>query len=103
MSFMRSLAMKKKIALLMTFAVCVIGAAAWFIIYNAERRSAVDGARDTLGRYLTVAVSSAEREGLAGLVHAEKVWQEMYPHDTVHLLFRIFPDICLQRTKEFQR
>ncbi|HIT04422.1 MAG TPA: HAMP domain-containing protein [Candidatus Caccocola faecipullorum] len=79
MSFMRSLAMKKKIALLMTFAVCVIGAAAWFIIYNAERRSAVDGARDTLGRYLTVAVSSAEREGLAGLVHAEKVWQEMYP------------------------
>lgn len=63
MSAMRSLAMKKKIALLMTFAVCVIGAAAWFIVYNAQRGSAVEGARDTLGRYLTVAVSSAEREG----------------------------------------
>ena len=79
MSAMRSLAMKKKIALLMTFAVCVIGAAAWFIVYSAQRGSAVEGARDTLGRYLTVAMSSAEREGLAGLAHAEKVWQEMYP------------------------
>ena len=79
MHAMRSLAMKKKIALLMIFAVCVIGVAAWFIIYNAERRSAVDGARDTLGRYLSVAVSTAEREGLAGLAHAEKTWQEMYP------------------------
>ena len=79
MQAMRSLAMKKKIALLITFAVCVIGLAAWFIVYNAQRGSAVEGARDTLGRYLTVAVSSAEREGLAGLAHAENVWQEMYP------------------------
>ena len=79
MQAVRSLAMKKKIALLITFAVCVIGLAAWFIVYNAQRGSAVESARDTLGRYLTVAVSSAEREGLAGLAHAEKVWQEMYP------------------------
>ena len=79
MQAVRSLAMKKKIALLITFAVCVIGLAAWFIVYNAQRGSAVEGARDTLGRYLTVAVSSAEREGLAGLAHAENVWQEMYP------------------------
>ena len=79
MQAVRSLAMKKKIALLITFAVCVIGLAAWFIVYNAQRGSAVGGARDTLGRYLTVAVSSAEREGLAGLAHAENVWQEMYP------------------------
>ena len=79
MSVLRSLAMKKKIALLMTFAVCVIGAAAWLIGYNAQRGSAVADARDTLGRYLNAAVSSAEREGLSGLARAETTWQEMYP------------------------
>ena len=51
MQAVRSLAMKKKIALLITFAVCVIGLAAWFIVYNAQRGSAVEGARDTLGPY----------------------------------------------------
>ena len=56
MQAVRSLAMKKKIALLITFAVCVIGLAAWFIVYNAQRGSAVEGARDTLGRYLTAKV-----------------------------------------------
>ena len=79
MSAVRSLAMKKKIALLITFAVCVIGAAAWFIVYNAQRTSAVADARDTLNRYLAVAVSSAQREGLAGLAAEEEDWQEMYP------------------------
>lgn len=71
--------MKKKIALLITFAVCVIGAAAWFIVYSAQRGGAVADARDTLGRYLTVAVSSARRDGLAGLAAEEEDWQEMYP------------------------
>ncbi len=79
MRAMRSLAMKKKIALLMTFAVCVIGVTAWFIIYNAERRSAVEGARDALGRYLTVAVASAESGGMAGLENAAGIWQRTYP------------------------
>lgn len=79
MSAARSLAMKKKIALLMTFAVCVIGAAAWFIVYNAQRGSAVADARDTLSRCLSAAVSSARSEGLAGLAASEKRWQEMYP------------------------
>ena len=65
MQAVRSLAMKKKIALLITFAVCVIGLAAWFIVYNAQRGSAVEGARDTLGRYLTRVVGGARRPGRA--------------------------------------
>ncbi|OUO94978.1 hypothetical protein B5F39_00125 [Cloacibacillus sp. An23] len=79
MRFLRSLAMKRKIALLMAFAVCVIGAAACLIIYNTERSSDIADARGTLGRYLGFAVSSAESEGMPGLRSAAAVWEELYP------------------------
>ena len=63
MQAVRSLAMKKKIALLITFAVCVIGLAAWFIVYNAQRGSAVEGARDTLGERMAGNVPRRTHDG----------------------------------------
>lgn len=79
MRLFRSLTMKKKIALLMTFAVFVIGAAACLIVYSAQRRTAIADARDTLERSLSLAASAAERDGLPGLSRAASIWQQLYP------------------------
>ncbi len=79
MRLFHALAMKKKIALLMTFAVCVIGAAACFIIYSTERRSDIADVRGRLGRYLAFAADSAGREGFPGLKEAADIWQRLYP------------------------
>ena len=55
------LTLKKKIAILMTSAVFVIGLAAWMIIYRAERSDSIEYTRAMLSRYLAfIAVSGEE-------------------------------------------
>ena len=54
------LTLKKKIAILMTSAVFVIGLAAWMIIYRAERSDSIEYTRAMLSRYLDfIAVSGS--------------------------------------------
>ncbi len=79
MGSVRSLTMKRKIVLLMTLAACAIGAAAWLIIYNAERSGDIESARNTIGRYLGVAADSAVTDGLTGLEKTAEIWQRLYP------------------------
>ena len=61
------LTLKKKIAILMTSAVFVIGLAAWMIIYRAERSDSIEYTRAMLSRYLDFIAVSGEEKGINGI------------------------------------
>ena len=80
MSFSK-LTLKKKIAILMTLAVSVIGLAAWIIIYRAERSDSIEYTRTMLSRYLDLMAVSGEEKGVAGIKNISGIWTSLYPTD----------------------
>ena len=82
MSFSK-LTLKKKIAILMTLAVSVIGLAAWIIIYRAERSDSIEYTRTMLSRYLDLMAVSGEEKGVAGIKNISGIWTALYPDGRV--------------------
>lgn len=77
------LTLKKKIAILMTSAVFVIGLAAWMIIYRAERSDSIEYTRAMLSRYLDFIAVSGEKKGINGIKNISGVWTALYPDGRV--------------------
>ena len=77
------LTLKKKIAILMTSAVFVIGLAAWMIIYRAERSDSIEYTRAMLSRYLDFIAVSGEEKGINGIKNISGVWTALYPDGRV--------------------
>lgn len=77
------LTLKKKIAILMTSAVFVIGLAAWMIIYRAERSDNIEYTRAMLSRYLDFIAVSGEEKGINGIKNISGVWTALYPDGRV--------------------
>lgn len=75
----KELNLKKKIALLITSAVIVIGCAAWFALYRAERNDAIEYTETLLGRNLGVLALEAEKNGLQALDATAGVWSKFHP------------------------
>ena len=75
----RKLTLKKKIALLITSAVVVIGLMAWIILYRAERRDTIEYTESSLTRYLDYFAAVAEKKGLPALKDPVEMWNGVYP------------------------
>lgn len=80
------LALKKKIAILMTSAVLVIGLAAWLILYRTERNDSVEYTRTMLSRYLNLITVSGEEKGVDGIRKISNIWTLLYPDGRVTVI-----------------
>lgn len=82
----RELNLKKKIGLLITSAVIVIGCAAWFILYYAERNDAIEYTENMLASNLEVLAKDAESKGLDGVNMDASVWSQFHPQGRVTVI-----------------
>ena len=86
MRSLKNLNLKKKIALLMTSAVFVIGIAAWVLLYRSEKRDTIDYTESMLSRYLDNFAAAADRGGLSALDAPVKLWSDVYPDGRVTVI-----------------
>ena len=75
----RALSLRKKIAILMSAAVCATALAAWCIVYGTERSDRVAEANAMLSRNINLIAKEVEKGGEAALREAAERWTELYP------------------------
>lgn len=75
----RTLSLRKKIAILMSAAVCATALAAWCIVYGTERSDRVAETNAMLSRNINLIAKEVERGGKAALREAAERWTELYP------------------------
>ena len=75
----RALSLRKKIAILMSAAVCATALAAWCIVYGTERSDRVAETDAMLSRNIDLIAKEVERGGDAALREAAERWTELYP------------------------
>lgn len=75
----RALSLRKKIAILMSSAVCATALAAWCIVYGTERSDRVAETDAMLSRNIDLIAKEVERGGDAALREAAERWTELYP------------------------
>ena len=75
----RALSLRKKIAILMSAAVCATALAAWCIVYGTERSDRVAETDAMLSRNIDLIAKEVKRGGDAALREAAERWTELYP------------------------
>ncbi|KEJ91782.1 HAMP domain-containing histidine kinase [Synergistes jonesii] len=75
----RTLSLRKKIAILMSAAVCATALAAWCIVYGTERSDRVAETNAMLSRNINLIAKEVEKGGEAALREAAERWTELYP------------------------
>lgn len=78
-----SLTLKKKIAILITSVVFVIGVAAWLILYRTERNDSIEYTQTMLSRYLDLMALSGEKGGAEEVRELSDIWTALYPDGRV--------------------
>jgi two-component system phosphate regulon sensor histidine kinase PhoR len=78
--------LRKKIALLLTLSVLVVGCAVWCVIYRAERRELIEDNSEVLSRYLDVFVKTGEQQGVGGMRNIFYLWNKVYPEGRITLI-----------------
>ena len=78
--------LRKKIALLLTLSVLVVGCAVWCVIYRAERRELIEDNSEVLSRYLEVFVKTGEQQGVGGMRNIFYLWNKVYPEGRITLI-----------------
>jgi len=62
----KKMTLRKKIALMLTLCVLLIGIGIWGFIYRNERIEVIEENRETLSRYLDAFAAAGETDGLEG-------------------------------------
>ncbi|MDY2985788.1 MAG: ATP-binding protein [Synergistes jonesii] len=75
----RTLSLRKKIAILMSAAVCATALAAWCIVYGTERSDRVAETNAMLSRNINLIAKEVEKGGEVALREAAERWTELYP------------------------
>jgi len=78
--------LRKKIALLITLSVIMVGCAVWFMIYRAEREEIIEDNSDILSRYLEAFAKSGEEQGVEGMRNIFTFWGKVYPEGRITLI-----------------
>ena len=75
----KKIALRKKIMLLLTLCVVLIGITVWTFIYRNERIEVIEENRETLSRYLEAFAAAGEEKGIAGIKEILSLWEKIYP------------------------
>ena len=75
----KKMTLRKKMALLLTLFVVLVGMAVWGFIYRNERREVIEENREMLSRYLDLFARSAESNGIEGIRDISQFWEKVYP------------------------
>ncbi|NLD06233.1 MAG: GHKL domain-containing protein [Synergistaceae bacterium] len=75
----KKMTLRKKIALLLTLCVVLIGIGTWGFIYKSEREEVIEENRETLSHYLDAFVAAGEQDGLNGIKDIQSFWGKIYP------------------------
>ena len=75
----KKMTLRKKIALMLTLCVLLIGIGIWGFIYRNERIEVIEENRETLSRYLDAFAAAGEQDGLKGIRDIQSLWEKIYP------------------------
>lgn len=75
----KKMTLRKKIALMLTLCVVLIGIGIWGFIYRNERREVIEENREILSRYLNAFAVAGENDGLNGIRDIQSLWEKIYP------------------------
>lgn len=75
----KKMTLRKKIALMLTLCVLLIGIGIWGFIYRNERIEVIEENRETLSRYLDAFAAAGEQDGLKGIRDIQSLWKKIYP------------------------
>ena len=82
----KKMTLRKKIALMLTLCVVLIGIGIWGFIYRNERREVIEENRETLSRYLDAFAAAGENDGLEGIRDIQSLWEKIYPKGRLTLI-----------------
>ena len=75
----KKMTLRKKITLMLTLCVVLIGIGIWGFIYRNERIEVIEENRETLSRYLDAFAAAGEQDGLKGIRDIQSLWEKIYP------------------------
>ncbi len=75
----KKMTLRKKMALVLTFAVVIVGMAVWGFIYRNERLEVIEENREILSRYLNIFSEAGENSGIEGIKEIQTLWEKVYP------------------------
>ncbi len=82
----KKMTLRKKIALMLTLCVLLIGIGIWGFIYRNERIEVIEENRETLSRYLDAFAAAGETDGLEGIRNIQSLWEKVYPKGRLTLI-----------------
>ena len=82
----KKMTLRKKITLMLTLCVVLIGIGIWGFIYRNERIEVIEENRETLSRYLDAFAAAGETYGLEGIRNIQSLWEKVYPKGRLTLI-----------------